>query len=232
MISQHAWNVVTGTELFEDRGKPKSLTPVIYDALRSFLANATHQPLGYRGKPLTDQFEWVSSKGFAGRSMKDMAQELEGAALESAAVAVDSHDPTKSPLVPWVLLVMRRDLFDAFEAWLRTMSSTNDRRESHENVDDPKIANPPLAQKRVEGKSQLDYRMTAPREAPPPADDVDREMVETALGALNWMEEEALRRFAEGESYHKIARHLDLSSHTSARRIVQRARARAQEALS
>lgn len=215
-------------------------TKLIYIEFRSWMRARLGRSVDWRGTPLRPGFEWVSNQYFEGRSMVDVAQELEGEALEGAGRGIETHQPDKGPLIPWIRKIMRQHLNAEIERWVDVSSSVSEDREPHESLDtllglgdsDEDLSRLSRRQKR-ERSRLVDAAIVAADPADEvESDPVDREMCDVALEVLSAMEREALLRFSEGESYKSIARNLSLSGATSAHRIVDRARLKAQEALS
>jgi hypothetical protein len=217
--SEHAWRVVTGEDPITDsQGETRPATPLIYIWFQEFLSETCKRDVRGVGKHFTPEHRWTSSSYFEGRSMVDLAEELEPIALAAAAEAVDSHDPTKGPLIPWMRRILRQRVGRGLRQWSAGSSSVNAEREGHL----------PLDEEEHIGTGSTYWGSIPPVLA---TDEVDKELVRTALAALDPIEEEALRRFSEGESYGSIARNMDLVGTTSASRIVKRAQAKAREEL-
>lgn len=233
-VSRESWKVVTGETLIDTDKGPQSATGLIYHWFRQWMQSTLKVVIWSRGKPLTSGFWWESGHYFNGRPMADVAQEFEGEALEGAGRGVETHDDTKGPLIPWMRRIMWQHLNDELVRWADTSSSVNDYRETHSSVDALLLTDEedePTSEKTLKERRQLvepELVVQGPGEEPDP---IDRELCDLALGALSAMESEALQRHAEGESYKSIARNLGLSQGVNARRIVERARRKAREAL-
>lgn len=234
-VSRESWKVVTGETLIDTKDGKQKATGLIYHWFKQWMRSTLKRSINSRGEPLTPGFMWLSTQHFNGRPMVDVAQELEGEALEGAGRGVETHDETKGPLIPWMRRIMLQHLNDELERWADASASVNDQREEHRSVDmlledaDNKFE----AWSRSfpnRGLGRMDLSTSDPADAIE-VDEVDRELCDLALSVLSAMEAEALRRFSEGESYNSIARNLCLSGATSAHRIVDRARLRAREAL-
>lgn len=219
-IPLDAWKVVTGETLIEDsEGHKAPATRLIYTWYRDWLGYVTKMSIGWVGHPMRPGFKWRSkdSRAYFGRSVVDLAQDLEGEALEAAARAVQTNDLAKEiPLIPWIRRIMWQHLSKELDRWQHSNSSVSDVNVTHE----------PLA---FEGDDTAPPDLALGEDDP--NTDINRAMCVIALDALSAMEREALLRFSEGESYHEIARNLQVHDATSARRIVQRARRKAMEAL-
>jgi hypothetical protein len=240
--SPHAWRVVTGEDPIPDsKGDLHSATLLIFSWYRDWLHDTCQRDLTWRGTPLEADFQWLGDRTFNGRTLRDVAEELQSIALTAAAEAVDLHRPERGPMIPWMKMIIHQRLSKAFRGWARSSSSVNADREDHATLNEERpAAYTPRGINRgsaIHNPGNPDIRAThRPDEglAPAllePAPAVDRALVATALAALTEVEAEALRRFADGENYYDIERNMGLSHHSNARRIVQRAQAKAREAL-
>lgn len=218
MISPEAWKVVTGeTPIVASDGIARSATPLIYHWYRQWLQSRCGRAITMSGIPLTPTFQWWSRGTINGRTMIDVAQELEPVMLEAAAEAVDKHDESRGPLIAWMKLVIDRRLLRGFERWIDESSNASSTGAWHVSLD------------ALEELDDLPIITTYPDEVD--VDPVDKELVGTALKGLTHAEQKALQMFANGDSYKMIARTMELSGGTAARRIVQRARDKALLAL-
>lgn len=242
-VSREAWKVVTGETPINTNKGPQQATGLIYHWFKMWMRSTLKRSIDYDGQPLTPGFRWRSSGYFNGRTMVDVAQELEGEALEGAGRGVETHDATKGPLIAWMRYKVLQHLNGELERWIDTSSSVGEVREPHESLDKLLGLNEE-EEDEEEGLERISRRQRRERKrlvdaaalAADPAetidaDPVDREMCDIALTALSAMEREVLLRFSEGESYESIARNVGLSKGTNAQRIVARARRKAQEAL-
>jgi hypothetical protein len=207
VISARAWSVVTGETLVDGR----SVTLLIFYWYRRWLRGVTGRYLNMYGRPLSADFRWVSLESFMRRPMTDLARDLESAALEAAAEAVDSHNPDRGPLRPWIKLVMYQRLGKAFEKWCKN--------EPYREGDDVLS---------IEGAGIDLYKDPASILEPDP---IDVDVCKVALSALTDAESIALRLHAEGFSDEAVARELGLAKGWNAHRIIDRAKRKAQEAL-
>jgi RNA polymerase sigma factor (sigma-70 family) len=229
MISPEAWKVVTGETLVADsKGQERPATLLIYHWYRNWLRHVTKRPISRSGEPLTSQHQWWSNQHFAGRSMVDLAEELEPVALEAIGEAVDLYNPDKGPLIAWMKLILMQRLTAALGDWLQTSASQGDSQRRHLSLD--------LMLQGIDDGEQQETFVYTPQlvtfdDDPDDVTAIDRELVRVALEALDAGEREALELYANGNSYHAIARELGLFDATSARRVVQRARRKAQEAM-
>lgn len=165
---------------------------------------------------------------FNGRLVTDIAEELEGAALEGAAKGVETFQEKAdgAPFLGWVKLVMRNHLASEFTRWCYTSSSTNGDRADHSSIDQMLAdENPALASTDLSPETLLGLNDE-------PATAVDTELVKMAIVPLSDIEREALLLYVDGNSYSEIGRTLGISGHTAAHRIVDRARLKARKALS
>lgn len=220
-ISAAAWKVVTGeTPIQASDGTLQPATKLIYSWLRTWLENKCKRPINWRGTPLQPDFEWISYRTFAGRSMRDVAEELEGEALEAAASAVDDHSPERGPLIAYMKRRLESRLAAEFERWATTSTSTNQYREDHGSIE-----------MLAEGEEKHQFMASPETFDTLESDSVDKELAATALAALNPVEAKALELYSQGESYSEIARIIEVADHSNARRIVKRATQKAREAL-
>jgi DNA-directed RNA polymerase specialized sigma24 family protein len=216
--SERAWAMITGevpVPLSEGEG---NLTELLYVWLREHLTRFTQRRLEWEGRPLAANFRWVGSGTFHGRTVADLASEMEGEVFEAAGYAIDRHRPEKGPLVPYIKLTVRHRLTSALCDWNEAMSSVNENREDHVSLDDMK-----------EQGAELSYLDPHDQSDAPT---VEQAMAVTALEALDEIEERALTLFAEGQSYASIAEIMGFpGGKGQAYHVVQRARGKAQEAL-
>lgn len=223
MISTEAWKVVTGETLVADsKGVERPATLLIYHWYHQWLKSVTKRPIYRSGIPLTATHQWWSTQSFAGRSMVDLAEELEPIALEAIGEAVDLYNEEKGPLIAWMKFILHQRLSKALNAWLKESSSQTEDRQRHLSLDQL------LA---IDGDRSTIVYPSPIEDEPDDVVAVDRELVRTAFAALDAEERQALELYAQGASFKGIARVMNLAGGTSARRIVQRAKEKAQEAM-
>lgn len=231
-VSAASWQVVTGeVPIVDSSGRERPATVLIYTWFRDWMQTTCKRSITWKGTPLQPGFEWLSRGQFNGRLMTDVAQEFEGEALEGAGRGVETHQPERGPLIPWMKRVMLQHLNNELKRWAGSSSSVNESREEHRSIDEMH-----------NGGAAANWRQTPhlnlPELVAPPetfealeSDPIDQEMCVVALNALSEIEAHALELFAEGASYMQIGAAIGVENKGSAYRIVQRARAKAREAL-
>jgi RNA polymerase sigma factor (sigma-70 family) len=234
-ISERAWGVVQGTIPVPREGTTDidDFTNLLYVWYRAWLAHITEARVEWYGRPLHADFTWVSAGIFHGRQVTDLAEELESDMLEAAGRAVDEHRPEKGPLVAWVRRRVISKLNTKLDEWKATANMNEDELwhlSLDKMLEDEANETPIFTPRR-----RREYQQAFTTPEPELEDDEDRtpeqDMAEAALNALDETEQRALVLYADHHTFENIAEVMGLSGRAQAYKIVQRARAKAQEAL-